>query len=50
MNALETSDEQVAAVVRYLDNLNEKMDRIPAWEATSTVRGHNTMTTMDYAL
>ncbi len=50
MNALETSDEQVAAVVRYLDNLNEKMDRIPAWEATSTARGHNTMTTMDYAL
>jgi tRNA-dihydrouridine synthase B len=50
MNALETSDEQVAAVERYLDNLNEKMDRIPAWEATSTVRGHNTMTTMDYAL
>ena len=50
MNALETSDEQVAAVERYLDKLNEKMDRIPAWEATSTVRGHNTMTTMDYAL
>jgi len=50
MNTLESSGEQVAAVEQYLDRLNEKMDRIPAWEATADVRGHNNMTTMECAL
>jgi tRNA-dihydrouridine synthase B len=30
MNLLEDSVSQVAAVAQYLDDLNEKMDRIPA--------------------
>ncbi len=33
MNTLESSAAQVAAVARYMDGLNEKMDRIPAGQA-----------------
>jgi tRNA-dihydrouridine synthase B len=45
MNTLESSAEQVTAVECYLDDLNEKMDRIPAREQTANVRGHNEMLT-----
>ena len=39
MNTLETSAAQLAAVARYMDDLNEKMDRIPVQEmAGSTHR------------
>nr|WP_315464827.1 tRNA dihydrouridine synthase DusB [uncultured Rhodoferax sp.] len=42
MNRLEDSASQVAAVETYLDELKEKMDRIPAREAaTSQARGHD---------
>ena len=42
MNLLEDSASQVAAVETYLDELNEKMDRIPAREtATGQARGHD---------
>jgi tRNA-dihydrouridine synthase B len=50
MNMLESSVEQVAAVEQYLDDLNEKMDRVPAWGSTADVRGHNDMKTMECAL
>jgi tRNA-dihydrouridine synthase B len=44
MNLLEDSASQVAAVETYLDELNEKMDRIPAREAaTGQARGHDMM-------
>ncbi|NBW48830.1 MAG: tRNA dihydrouridine synthase DusB [Betaproteobacteria bacterium] len=44
MNLLEDSASQVAAVEMYLDELNEKMDRIPAREAaTGQARGHDMM-------
>jgi tRNA-dihydrouridine synthase B len=38
MNLLEDSVAQVAAVERFMDNLNEKMDRIPAMGATKEMR------------
>ena len=42
MNTLETSAAQLAAVARYMDNLNEKMDRIPVQEmAGSNTRGYD---------
>jgi tRNA-dihydrouridine synthase B len=42
MNGLEDSTSQVAAVEMYLDELHEKMDRIPAREsATGQARGHD---------
>ncbi len=44
MNLLEDSVSQVAAVESYLDELNEKMDRIPARELSSgQARGHDMM-------
>ncbi|MDT7516666.1 tRNA dihydrouridine synthase DusB [Rhodoferax mekongensis] len=44
MNLLEDSASQVAAVETYLDELNEKMDRIPARElASGQARGHDMM-------
>ncbi|MBX9817901.1 MAG: tRNA dihydrouridine synthase DusB [Burkholderiaceae bacterium] len=44
MNLLENSVAQVAAVEDYLDQLNEKMDRIPRREhASSLARGHDMM-------
>jgi len=44
MNLLEDSVSQVAAVETYLDELNEKMDRIPARElASGQARGHDMM-------
>jgi len=44
MNLLEDSVSQVAAVESYLDELNEKMDRIPARElASGQARGHDMM-------
>ena len=44
MNLLEDSVAQVAAVEEYLDQLNEKMDRIPARNAgSSQARGHDMM-------
>ena len=44
MNLLEDSGAQVAAVEEYLDQLNEKMDRIPRREhASSLARGHDMM-------
>lgn len=44
MNLLEDSVAQVAAVEAYLDQLNEKMDRIPRREhASSLARGHDMM-------
>ena len=44
MNLLEDSAAQVAAVEAYLDQLNEKMDRIPRREhASSLARGHDMM-------
>jgi tRNA-dihydrouridine synthase B len=44
MNLLEDSASQVAAVERYLDELNEKMDRIPARESASgQAKGHDMM-------
>lgn len=44
MNLLEDSVSQVAAVDSYLDELNEKMDRIPARELPSgQARGHDMM-------
>jgi tRNA-dihydrouridine synthase B len=44
MNLLEDSASQVAAVETYLDELNEKMDRIPAREsAAGQVKGHDMM-------
>jgi tRNA-dihydrouridine synthase B len=44
MNLLEGSVAQVAAVEEYLDQLNEKMDRIPARNAgSSQARGHDMM-------
>jgi len=48
MNTLETSGTQVAAVERYLDTLNERMDRIPATGDVAAERGHHNMT-MDCA-
>ena len=50
MNMLESSVEQVAAVEQYLDDLNEKMDRVPVWGSTADVRGHNDMKTTECAL
>jgi tRNA-dihydrouridine synthase B len=42
MNTLETSAAQLAAVARYMDDLNEKMDRIPVQEmAGSNTQGHD---------
>jgi tRNA-dihydrouridine synthase B len=38
MNLLEDSVAQVAAVKHFMDNLNEKMDRIPAMGATEEMR------------
>jgi tRNA-dihydrouridine synthase B len=38
MNLLEDSEAQVAAVERFMDHLNEKMDRIPAAGAASGMR------------
>ena len=44
MNLIEDSVAQVAAVEDYLDQLNEKMDRIPRREqASSLARGHDMM-------
>ena len=44
MNALEDSVSQVAAVEAYLQQLNEKMDRIPARNAAlDAARGHDMM-------
>ena len=44
MNLLEDSAAQVAAVEDYLDQLNEKVDRIPRREhASSLARGHDMM-------
>jgi tRNA-dihydrouridine synthase B len=44
MNLLEDSVSQVAAVEQYLDDLNEKIDRIPSrGAASSLVRGHDMM-------
>jgi tRNA-dihydrouridine synthase B len=43
MNALEDSAAQVAAVERYLDALNEEMDRIPACSDATPTRGNETM-------
>ncbi|HCX81010.1 MAG: tRNA dihydrouridine synthase DusB [Curvibacter sp. RIFCSPHIGHO2_12_FULL_63_18] len=44
MNLLEDSAAQVAAVEDYLDQLNEKMDRIPRREpASDLARGHDMM-------
>jgi tRNA-dihydrouridine synthase B len=41
MNVLESSAAQVAAVERFMDDLNEKMDRIPMLEMPeSSIRGH----------
>ncbi|MDE2416428.1 MAG: tRNA dihydrouridine synthase DusB [Burkholderiales bacterium] len=42
MNLLEDSTAQVAAVERFMDTLNEKMDRIPATAARGEQR-HDTM-------
>jgi tRNA-dihydrouridine synthase B len=42
MNTLETSAAQLAAVARFMDDLNEKMDRIPVQEmAGSNTQGHD---------
>jgi len=38
MNLLEDSAAQVAAVERFMDSLNEKMDRIPAMGTTDEMR------------
>jgi tRNA-dihydrouridine synthase B len=44
MNLLEDSVAQVAAVERFMDGLNEKMDRIPAaGDVESDTRGHDMM-------
>jgi tRNA-dihydrouridine synthase B len=43
MNGLEDSAAQLAAVAEFLDELNERMDRIPAMceEAATTTRGRD---------
>ncbi len=43
MNTLESSTAQVAAVARFMDDLNATMDRIPAWQpqAADTTREHH---------
>ena len=42
MNTLETSVAQLAAVARFMDDLNEKMDRIPVQEmAGPNTQGHD---------
>ena len=44
MNTLETSTEQVAAVVQFLDDLNQTMDRIPAvGEGAANIRDKDMM-------
>ncbi len=43
MNALQNSTEQVAAVQGFFDDLNEKMDRIPASGAAADMRGQEIM-------
>jgi len=43
MNTLEDSAAQVAAVEQFLDDLNEKMDRIPAYAETVDLRGRDMM-------
>ncbi len=43
MNTLQDSAEQVAAVQSFFDDLNEKMDRIPAPGAAVDMRGHDIM-------
>jgi tRNA-dihydrouridine synthase B len=43
LNTLETSVEQVAAVEQFLNDLNEKMDRIPAVERSESSTGRHEM-------
>ncbi len=43
INALGDSAAQVAAVAQFLDQLNEKMDRIPAPGVTADIRGRDMM-------
>lgn len=43
MNALDNSVAQVAAVEQFLDALNEKMDRIPAYADAAELKGSDMM-------
>ena len=43
MNTLEDSAAQVAAVEQFLDDLNKKMDRIPAYAEAADLRGRHMM-------
>ena len=43
MNTLQSSTEQVAAVQGFFDDLNEKMDRIPAVAVAADMRGQDIM-------
>ena len=47
MNALEDSVAQIAAVARFFDTLNEKMDRIPVGGGQSNTNGRDNM--MEFA-